>query len=126
MSSTWRRKDLYEIVTDQNVKWRKETITLDRLCPDTPQGWMQNFGSCGTYDFHMATSHLQSNETALQEAVRDWNVYVKNHGKGSENDPLIVVPNATSFRVYDGNGRLAIRITRWITERSHIPEWRLG
>lgn len=121
MSSTWRLKDLCEKVTDANVNWKEATLHIEELCPETPQGWMRKFCSCGNYDFVECWSHLQKDEEARLEAVEELGKYKNTHGNGSENDRIIVMKDNAFYKVIDGNGRLANRIAQWVRQGASQP-----
>lgn len=113
MSSTWRLKDLHNVVTDENMAWAKEQIPVNRLHPQTPQGWMRNITP---YSFDKAISFLES-KPALEHALNDPEEYEKKHPSGSEDDPMIALENRSIYVICDGNGRLAHWLLRWVNTR---------
>lgn len=121
MSSTWRLKDLYEIVTDANMDWKDDAIPIDKLCPESPQGWMKKFGPCGRYDFNEAVAYLRKDESAIAQAMKEFEKYLRTHGIGSGDDHIIVVKQRDFYKVVDGNGRLALRIAQYIQKGEDIP-----
>ncbi len=118
ISNTLYLKKLYEIVTDENMVWAKQEISIAKLIPRSPQGWMKKVSLPRRFD--QAVSYLQS-ESALEEARNDADEYEKKHISGMESDPLIGVEEESNYIVDDGNGRLAHKILQWVVGGANLP-----
>lgn len=119
MSSTWRLKDIYEKVADENVNWKEASLPIDKLYPETMQGWMKMVG--GSYDFAKFSFFLKKDENARSKAIKELLKYKECHGSGSESDRIIVMKENGCNKVIDGNGRLTNRIAQWVIEGSNQP-----
>jgi len=113
LSAGWRLKELHNIVTAENIVWKKQEISVQYLDPGTPQGWMKEINP---YDFREAVAYLQSNNKKLQEGIKNTQEYRGNRAEGDENDPIIVIKKNDIFKVEDGNSRLKQKIENWANE----------
>lgn len=117
VSSGWRLKDLFNIVTNENIEWKKERISINQFIPQDMHGWMKNFS--GSSDFSdWAISYFQGNSQTLNDALKDSEQQRGNRANGDENDPIIAIKDNACFKVIDGNSRLKLRMEKLFSQRN--------
>lgn len=123
ISSGWRLKDLYNIVTNQSIKWENEKRSLKLFVPQDSQGWMKNVDRSKNF-FDEATSYLKSDPNTLNQALKQSTEERGNRADGDESDPIIAIKMNDTFEVRDGSSRWKVRIEKWLNEQkdSSPPE----
>ena len=84
MSAGWELKELHNIVTAENIVWKKQEICVQFLYPGSPQGWMKEMNP---YAFLKAVKYLQNIEEKLLEGIKDTEEKRGNRAEGDEDDP---------------------------------------
>jgi hypothetical protein len=123
ISSGWRLKDLFNIITNQSIQWKKEKKSVRLFVPQDPQGWMKNVGHSTSF-FTEATSYLKSDSNTLKGALEQSEKERGDRADGDENDPIIALEMNDTFEVRDGSSRLKVKIEKWLSEQrnSSPPE----
>jgi hypothetical protein len=120
--SGWRIKNLFNVVTNKNIKWAKRQVSLQELYPESPLGWMKQIKP---YRYNDAINFLKAKGRANKELEDS----IKSRGlraEGDEQDPIIVLQAERELKVIDGNSRLKISLEKLVVnkqEDSRLMAW---
>lgn len=120
VSSTWRLKDLFNVVTNQSIQWKKESKSVKVFVPQDPQGWMTSVDRSKSI-FSEATSYLKADSNTLKEALEQSEKERGDRADGDENDPIIAMEMNNTFEVRDGSSRLKVKMEKWLNKQNGSP-----
>jgi hypothetical protein len=121
MSSTWRLKDLNNVVTNPKINWTKRPVSIELLVPGTQLGWMKELGP--EFMFDSAVNYLKQDSRRLEQALERSEKHRRERPGGSEDDPIIAqMETETKYKVLDGNSRLTQALERYVSSNSKIPQ----